>query len=986
MTQPPAARQRRPAVSTKNLLWLVPLVLAIIAVSAILALPGFVSSGYHRATIEALASSLTGRTVHIKGKLSLALLPHPQFIAGDITITSPNNETITASSLTLDIAPIPLLHGQISARAITLQSPHIALPWPLPNGAAAIAPPPWLTALHAQINNGQISLGAATFTHVSADIFTGGQGTFSVSGSGELAGAPVTLSLSFGAISAVGSTPLTLDIQTNNAADLRAHVTGTFDAASTLSGKASFSAAPVSWLDPALSQPLSGTAAITAEPRQILLSSLQIRQGRATLSGTATLSLPQPDLSLVLTGTNLTLPPSIPHLPSGFAGLPIHLTLYATGTRIATHPAFSLTNLQTSLDFNDSGTRISSLTASLADAALSLSGTLDPAGDLQAQAEFNSTALNSVIGGPGPVLPAGWSQASLKCNLTGTADHLSFDQISGSLGPARVSGSAVLTARSRLSGQLHFDQLDLTPFIALALHPPSAFAANRYTGDFEITADRASLGQIPLTHLLADGSLGSHLIVRRLSASAYGGIAAGSFTLTAPAPAGSSAPTAQITSARAILALPSAAPLDALLPPAWRAPAALTKAPLALSFLAAGPADALATSAVLTLGDVSITASPMIDLLNQSSAGAFTLRHPDAIAAFKAFGLNAGLAWPGAGSIALRANLLLSPTQMGFSDFVLSMGDLTANGRLTYGTNHSLNGQIDADTLALPPVPADFAPLWAYLDTLQGKIGISANRMLVAGNPLFGPVAGNITLSPGKFDLDVSRAQLANGNLTGAFSATLPVVTVAPVVPDAPDAPVAPVAGKPGPALAPAISAKFTLTGADAAALNLNYAFPITLSSGTLNAAIDLTASGYAPPVWLATLSGNASLAASAGSLNGFNLPGLITALKAPKGRASQLRTASLTGATPFDHVSLSSSLNNGVATLTSADLQSQSGKATASGNIDLPDCGVTLTLTLQPAVPVPPKLTLTLDGSWQAPRKIAAIKSGLSWRPATKH
>jgi uncharacterized protein involved in outer membrane biogenesis len=971
MTKPPETRRPRPALPKKNLLWLLPLALALLLIAAVLALPGFVSSGYHRATIEALASSLTGRTVHIKGKLSLALLPHPQFIAGDITITSPNNETITASSLTLDIAPIPLLHGQISARAITLQSPHIALPWPLPNGAAAIAPPPWLTALHAQINNGQISLGAANFTHVSADIFTGGQGTFSISGTGELAGAPVTLSLSFGALSAVGSTPLTLDIQTNNAADLQAHVTGTFDAASTLSGNASFSAAPVSWLDPAPSQPLSGTATLTADPRQILLSNLQLRQNKATLSGTATVSLPQPALNLLLTGNNLTLPPALPQPAAGFPLLPIRLTLFATGTSIAAHPALTLEQLQTSLVFTDAGTQISSLAATLPDAAISLSGTLDAAGNIDAQAQFDSSALNGLIGGLHPALPANWSQTSLKFKLAGTADHLRFDQITGGFGPARVTGSAVLAGRSRLDGQLHFDQLDLSPFIAMALNAPGAFTPGGYTGDVEITADRASLGQIPLTHLLADASLGSHLIVRRLSACAYGGIAAGSFTLAAP-PAGT-AQTAQITSARAILALPSAAPVAALLPPAWRPPAALTKAPLALSFLAAGPADALATSAVLSLGEVSITASPVINLLNQSAAGAFTLRHPDAIAAFKAFGLNAGLAWPGAGSIALRANMLLSATQMGFSSFVLSMGDLTANGTLIYGANHSLNGQIDADTLALPPIPADSAPLWAYLGNIQGKIGVSANRMLVAGNPVLGPAAGNITLSPGKFGLDVSRARLANGNLTGTFSATLP-------------APAAPVPGKPAPVLLPAISAKFTLTGADAAALNLPYAFPITLPTGTINAAIDLAASGYAPPVWLATLTGNASLAASAGSLNGFNLPGLISALQAPKGRASQLRTASLSGATPFDHLNLTSSLNSGIATLTSASLQSQSGTATASGNIDLPDRGVTLTLTLQPAVQAPPKLNLTLDGSWQAPRKIAAIKSALSWRPATKH
>jgi hypothetical protein len=363
----------------------------------------------------------------------------------------------------------------------------------------------------------------------------------------------------------------------------------------------------------------------------------------------------------------------------------------------------------------------------------------------------------------------------------------------------------------------------------------------------------------------------------------------------------------------------------------------------------------------------------MIDLTRQSAAGAFTLRHPNAIAAFKAFGLNAGLAWPGAGSIALRANLLLSPTQMGFSDFVLSMGDLTANGTLIYHSNHRLNGQIDAGTLALPPIPENFAPVWTYIASLQGKVGISANSVLLAGKPILGPAAGDITLGTGKFDLDVSRAQLAGGNLNGVFSATLA-------------APALPIPGKPAMAALPAISAKFAVTTANAAAFGLNAAFPVTLPSGTLSAAIDLTASGYTPLVWLATVSGNASLAASNGTLNGFSLPGLVAALQAPKGRAGLLHAASLSGTTPYAHINLTGSLNNGIATLTAADLQGPSGSAAATGNIDLPDGGVTLTLTLQPAVPAPPTLTLTLDGSWQAPRKIPAIKPALSWRPVINH
>jgi uncharacterized protein involved in outer membrane biogenesis len=968
MTGTPEASRPRRAVSKKHLLWAIPLALVAIVLAAILALPAYVASGYHRGTIEALASSLTGRTVHINGKLSLALLPHPQFIAGDITITSPEHETITATSLTLDIAPIPLLHGQISARAITLQSPNIALPWPLPGGAAAIAPPPWLTTLHAQITDGQISLGAANFTHVSADIFTGGQGTFSISGNGVLAGAPITLSLSFGALSAVGSTTVALNIQTNNAAGLQAHISGNFDAASTLSGSADFSAATLRGLDPAWSQPLAGSATITADPQQILLSNLHLRQGQASLAGTATISLPQPALSLLLTGQNLTLPAAVLHPSSGFQALPTHLTLDAANVTLATHPALSIAHLQTSLDDNAAGVHITALTASLADAEVSLAGTLDPAGGLQATAVFNSSNLNTLIGGT--MLAPAWAATSLKFALAGSIDHLTLDDLSGNFGPAKVSGSAVLADRDSLSGQLHFDQLDLTPFIALLRHPPGAFAAPFWSGDFEITADHASIDNIPLVHLLADASLGQQLIVRRLSASIYGGIAAASFALAeSPASAGQPA-SAQITSARAILALPSAAPIAALLPASWRPPAVLTKAPLALSFLAAGPADALATSATLTLGAISVTAAPVIDLADQTASGAFTLRHPDAIAAFKAFGLNAGLAWPGAGSIALRSNLLLSPAQIGFSDFTLSMGALTANGQLIYGSNHQLNGEIDADTLALPPIQENVTLPWAYLANIQGKIKIAANTVLLAGTQILGPATANITLSPGKLDFALNQAAFAGGKASGAFSASLP----------------APAPALPGKTIAaPAITAQFLATGINAAMLDPSFGFPLTLPSGTISAAIDLTGSGYTPAVWLATLAGNASLAASAGAIGGFSLPGLTMALHAPERHAAKLRAACLTGLTPFTTLSLTSNLSSGIATLTRASLQSPGGSAIATGNIDLPDNGLTLTLSLLPAVPAPPKLTLTLDGSWSAPRKITAIKPALTWKPPAK-
>lgn len=973
----------------KHLLWIIPLCIVAIAGAAVLALPKLVSSGTHRATIEALASSLTGRNVHIRGKLFLTLLPRPQFIAGDITITSPDNETITARSLTLDIAPIPLLRGQISARSITLQSPRIALPWPLPGGAAAIAPPRWLTALHAQISDGVVSLGAITFSHVYADIFTGGDGAFSISGSGGLpgggqAGYPVSLSLGIGALSAVGSAPVTLDLQSNDATQLRAHISGTYDSSSTLSGTATFGAASLSPVGFGFSGPLSGSADITADPDLVALSDLRLQQAGASLAGSATLALHRPLLTLLLTGQNLVLPLHWRMLSAGlpaFGVLPTHLTLDAGNSSLPEPGGFvGIPHLHATIDFATTGADITSFDVTLpGDTAVWLAGTLDRAGNLLAKAVFSSSDLPSFFAAYklAPTLPPGWDQANLAANLRGTAGRLAFDGLAGNFGPARVAATVILDQQRKLTGALHFDQLDLTPFIAMLRSAPDAVAGDSaLTGDFEVTADRAGLNGIPLEHLLIDAALGKNLVVRRLTANVWGGIAAASFTLS-PSPASgvaaSGAPTDPqsgfISSARAILALPSGQPAASLLPAGLQPPPTLTRAPLALTLLAAGPADALAASASLTLGAVSITASPRIDLIHQTAAGAFTLRHPDAIAAFKAFGLDAGLAWPGAGSIALRANMLLSPAELGFPDFVLSMGDLTANGALIYSADHRLSGEIDADTLALPPFSSNFTLPWADLAVLQGKIGISADRVLWRGMQISGAASANLAFAQNRLDLAIPQANIANGVLRGDLS-----VSGGAAAAGAKTTPVE-------------IAAKFSVTGADAALLTLPLGFPITLPGGSLDAAIDLTASGYAPAAWLATLGGNASLAAHSGTLSGFDLPAIVSALTAKTRRRillrqSLLRNACISGTTPFSDLRFNGTFDSGIYTIAAARLQSAAGSATASGSIDLPDTGLTLSTILLPNVPAPPKLHLTIAGIWPAPRKLTQLKQALTWKP----
>jgi uncharacterized protein involved in outer membrane biogenesis len=933
-----------------RLLWLIPLALVLLIGGAIFVLPGLVASGAHRATIEALASSLTGRSVHINGKLSLALLPSPQLIAGNITITGPGRETITAKSLTLDIALNTLLHGRLTASSLTLQSPVIALPWPLPGGAAAVAPPPWLAALHAQIENGQISLGGVQFTHVDADVFTGADGAVTISGTSTLRGQPLTLTVSLGAVAATGAAPLTIDGQTTSAS---LHLSGSFSAASTVAGTVALNTGPITGFGPGFTQPIAATGNLSADSGAIALSGINAVQGGGTLTGSAALNIAAARLTLDLASSNIFLPTALPENPiPALPGLAVHLSLDAANPSLAGVP---LAHLHLIADAAAGGLAITTADAALpGDGTVSASGAVSPAGNLQGKIAFASDHLASAFGGAASMLPAGWQRASLAAAFAGTGTHLTLSAITGGFGPAAVSGTLVLDRNNtalNIAGSLHFDQLDLAALAtALQAVPPRAI-----TGDFEITAGQASYRGVKLTRLLADAALNNGLVVRRLTASLYGGLTASSFLLGADG---------QIAAARALLSLPSAAPLAALapagfaglgLPAGFALPAGLATAPLSALALAANGPPGLLTSAVINLGDIGVTASPTLDLAHGTAAGPLTLRYPNAIGLFKLLGQNAGLAWPGAGSVSLRADLAVSPAGIGLPDFVLTMGDLTASGTLTTTPEHGLNADIAADTLALPPFPADVSPLWKVLAQQTGKISISANQVLLAGASVFGPAAAQIQLQPGAATFNLRHAALGNGNLAGTLTAALPA------------------------GAAPALTAKFTLTKADLAAIDLPVNLPLTLPTGIADATASLTAAGFTPQAWAATLAGGVALSASNGSLTGFNLPGLAAALTS--GGADALTNACLTGASPFDSVHLSGNFSHGIFAIASANLSSPAGAATASGTIDIPDQAIALKLNFTPKVTSPPGLGLAMIGNWAAPKKIPSIKSGLLWQ-----
>ncbi len=880
---------------------------------------------------KSFASALTGRKVHIGGKLSLALLPRPEITATDVTISGPDEEVITARALVMDISPTALLRGQLAVQTLNIESPSVEFPWPLPAGPKSIAPPPWLAALHAHLSNGTVRFGGIVFNEVNADLFTGPGGAVSVSGNGALLGQGISLSLALGQIALDQSAPISIQA-------------GILGNSLSFSGALSGESSLTGQLSAKLVQGITGNATLSVDASGINASQITLQQGNASLSGSASSNFAAPGLNATLSGQNLSLdamraqaqPLALvwPALP------PISLNLQASNVTLAGE---SFPALQTSLATGPDGLALNSLALALpGGGTLNATGNASPAGALAGQASLTVPDTAALAAAYHIASPASWPSARLAAQLGGTLVSPVLQNLSGTLGPDHVSGNLILSP-GHAAGNLAFDHLSLAPLIAWA----GQRQGDGFTFDGEITATHADAGPVKLQNLAADASLDGVLNIRRVSANLYGGLAAGSFTL---------APSSQVTSAHGFLDIPSATPLAALLPAGWVPPATLTARRMTVLIAAQGPADALATSAVATLGDFTLTAAPVIDLTHMSATGPLSLRHPDAIAAMQLLGLNQGLAFPGAGSISLRARFTASASQYGLNDFILTFGALAANGQIMV-QNNTISGQIDADTLALPPLPVSLS-LPASLP-VQGKIGINASRVLYAGTPILGPSAASLTLGQNNAKLALTQAAIGNGSLSGSLAAAF------------------------SPNAAPEFNLSLLAQNIDAPSLALPVSFPFSLPTGTVNATASLTASGYSPKNWLATLGGTATLTATHGRLGGISLGDFTAALGTPDA-ARKLRSALAYGSTPFTTLGLAGKLAQGNCTLTQATLAGPDGtiNAAADSGIDIFDSALALRLTLHPAVQPPVAASVLMLGPWSAPKRTPQLKSALGWKP----
>lgn len=940
-------------MARKHLFWVVPLLLLTLAILAgLLALPAFVAAPAHRATMESFASQLTGRKVHISGKLSLSYLPQPEITATGITITGPDQEIITARALSLNISLLSLLRGQFGVQTLRLDSPTISFPWPIPGGINDVAPPPWLAALHAQLNNGRIRVGALDFSDVKADLFTGTGGSVRMSGTGRLNQEPIALQFSIGQTASIGATSLSAHAKY---AGITAAFDGALDGNSRLSGQLALQAP----------EDLTGHMQILLNATALDAFSLTLQQGPTSLTGNAQLSFKPTRLTANLVGTHLDLD----HIP-------LPKSLWPGNTPIQAHLDISdivlagrhFPSLKTVFVANAKGYALQNLNLGIKGTA-NLKGNVlsTPNGTLSGTVDLSAPDGSALMAGLYLPYDKNWTSILLRAQLGGTRSAPQLTNISGTLGPDHVGGH-IFFSPHHAAFQLNFSQLALQPLLeALRQSMP----ASGFTADGELTAIRAEAGPVKLSNLFIDASLGNGVNIRRVTADLYGGMAGGDVVLNQAL---------DVTAAHGFLNLPVATPLLGALFPHLQLPHALLNQRLNMIAAAAGTPTALASATVIKLGDLTFTATPFINLDNASASGAVSLRAPDAIATLKAAGLidgcsrmtpspdypfraaaqpciatpnNPGLAFPGPGSLSMRAAFSISPNQYGLTNFVLNSGWLNASGHLNL-QHGLLTGQINAGTLALPALPLN-APIPDKLP-ISGQVDVSATQILYAGHRIFGPAIGTFTLAPDTISLSNLKAALGHGALTGRLDLKLLPNTI------------------------PALNANLTATDIDASALDLPQAFPLSLSHGQINANAVLSASGYSIKTWLATLGGNVTLTAQNGNLEGVSLPNIVHALRA--GQLATTRYWMQHGDTAFTALSVSASISQGNCTLTKAVLTSKAGNLSAVGGVDLFDNSLALRLDAQPALQ--PKLTLTskIIGSWVHPSKTVEIGAASAWRP----
>lgn len=908
-----------------------------------------------RTAIERAASQRLGTAVSIDGPITLRLLPAPTLEAAALRLALPGG-TGAADSLRLRVALTPLLRGDIVPRDLALRRPAIRLSWPLPPTGSLPTP-----QFSARVEDGTLTLGGLTATGIDARLDSDPlTGNATLTGRLSLGGRPwrgsVTLSGRGGDGSA--SVQATFDGGPHGPA---ATLSGQLAGDGTLAGHIAAHGDDLSQLLPAPAVAFTAEGRITAADGLVSADDMAAEIAGAAARGAVALRVaPQPRLDVALTMASLDLDAWLAMLrgdgpgSSVMGNLPLGIDISADAATLA---GGTLHGLRATFDVDRSGARLSEVDAVLpGEAALRLVGKVgrDAAGAFRLDGDAHLAApdfaqtrdwLTQADLLPAAATPPGVLRTlDVAATIGLDRNRLRLDRLSGQIDGSRADGTLSLTrpapGRLALAAALTLDRLDLDPWLPRAW---PGKAAAPFDCDLQLDAKAASLRGVALGRLRLDASdAQGEVTLRRFTATVQGGNVAAS---------GSLSPGGRLAAAQLALDLPHAASLDQVLP--WPVPSGLGAMPLTLQLAASGRPEALSAQLDATLGTLSITGSPRLDLPGRKWTGPIRLRAPGARSWLVAAGLD-DPTWLGEGSAGITADLDADPSQLTLGSLDAGMGDLRAGGELhldVSGPEPALSGRIAAEQLPLPGLPQrrdEPLPL-AALSGWRGALRVTANSVLLAGVPSLTAAAGELTLAAGRLRLADLSGRVAGGTLSGMADLAT--------------------AEQP-----PHLAVQLALNGATIGGPLTG--MPVDLVGGGLDGAASLDAAGHSAATLLATLRGEIHIDVHDGVLQGIAAVGLPPTLP-----DAAVATALSGGSTEALQGSIAGGIANGALAITGSRLTAPGVSLGLDGSIDLAAASADLLWSVRPDLPGGPELDLRLAGPLTSLSRAPELANLARWR-----
>lgn len=917
----------------------------------------------YREELQRIASAQLGREFRIDGPFALALLPAPRLAARGVVIGEAGDSfTGSAEELRLTLALGRLLLGEVAVTELTLVAPRLVVrDLPVPLWVAAVRPAPFLAGTRVTLERGEVSMGAALLTDVSARLSAQGPlGPYTISGSFGLGGLPVAAEVTLGRAGVDGAATLEAGFMSRGA---RVAATGlVLHGGFVFSGRVEAEGPDLSVLLPAPALPFRAEARLSVEGGAGSADQLTVQLGEARLSGAVSFAQqPEPRVDIALAAVRLALDPWLGPARGALRAppFPVGLDLSLEAAEIG---GGTLRAVRASLLIADQQVAVNEASAVLPGGAeLALAGAVAVAERgprFEGLVELDAPDLRALLAwldaNPTWAGPEALRALSLSARVAAEPGLLQVEQGSGLLDGAPIEGGVVLrpgaTAADRvqLGAGLRLARLDLDQLLAgeildLRTQALAAFDANVRLEADALTWRGVSASQVGLDATLAGG----RLAVRRLTA---GELAGGRLVLSGTADTGSAA---RITGFDIDLAGSDASRLGVLMPASRLLGAAAPVWQGGYVLRAAGRAagEQMEVTAVAELLDARFEAAGTTDAAFTRATGRIALRHPGAPRLLSALGLGDTTAWLGEGSLALVAEGTLGAAtlSLGSAELVAGRLRLRGSGEVALADDGGrFRLALDAETLPLPGIAWHDASPWSFgtLAGWSGTVALRAVALPIGDSAGLGRVEAQVELVDGTIRLANISAGLRGGRLTGSASLT-------------------PQGG---------FAADWVL--ADAVLDAPLFGVPFDLASGRIGMTASVTATGLSPAALRADLSGQASIEASSGVVAGFDMAAAAEALTAPLPDAEALarvRRALGGGATAFDRLTLQLRAERGVVAMTEAALRAQAGSASASGEIDLRADALGLSITVIPVggAEALPDLGLRVSGALDQPRRV---------------